>query len=207
MLQSNSTINSWIGMILNKTIEEKSITRNFFNFPFKISNHSIYFLISAILGSILLIISAKIKVPLYPVPMTLQPLAVLFIGMLFGRNLAGATVGLYIFQGVCGLPVFAYGGGYMYLFGPTGGFILGFFVSAIILGSLADRDWGKSLFLSLLCMIIGLFIIYFFGILQLSIMKGFDFALLKGFFPFIIGDLYKLLLAGILIPQIWKFAK
>ena len=207
MLQSNSTINSWIGMILNKTIEEKSITRNFFNFPLKISNHSIYFLISAILGSILLIISAKIKVPLYPVPMTLQPLAVLLIGMLFGRNLAGATVGLYIFQGVCGLPVFAYGGGYMYLFGPTGGFILGFFVSAIILGSLADRDWGKSLFLSLLCMIIGLFIIYFFGILQLSIMKGFDFALLKGFFPFIIGDLYKLLLAGILIPQIWKFAK
>ena len=207
MLQSNSTINSWIGMILNKTIEEKSITRNFFNFPFKISNHSIYFLISAILGSILLIISAKIKVPLYPVPMTLQPLAVLLIGMLFGRNLAGATVGLYIFQGVCGLPVFAYGGGYMYLFGPTGGFILGFFVSAIILGSLADRDWGKSLFLSLLSMIIGLFIIYFFGILQLSIMKGFDFALLKGFFPFIIGDLYKLLLAGILIPQIWKFAK
>jgi len=207
MLQSNSTINSWIGMILNKTIEEKSITRNFFNFPFKISNHSIYFLISTILGSILLIISAKIKVPLYPVPMTLQPLAVLLIGMLFGRNLAGATVGLYIFQGVCGLPVFAYGGGYMYLFGPTGGFILGFFVSAIILGSLADRDWGKSLFLSLLCMIIGLFIIYFFGILQLSIMKGFDFALLKGFFPFIIGDLYKLLLAGILIPQIWKFAK
>ena len=162
MLQSNSTINSWIGMILNKTIEEKSITRNFFNFPLKISNHSIYFLISAILGSILLIISAKIKVPLYPVPMTLQPLAVLLIGMLFGRNLAGATVGLYIFQGVCGLPVFAYGGGYMYLFGPTGGFILGFFVSAIILGSLADRDWGKSLFLSLLCMIIGLFIIYFF---------------------------------------------
>ena len=207
MLQSNSTINSWIGMILNKTIEEKSITRNFFNFPFKISNHSIYFLISTILGSILLIISAKIKVPLYPVPMTLQPLAVLLIGMLFGRNLAGATVGLYIFQGVCGLPVFAYGGGYMYLFGPTGGFILGFFVSAIILGSLADRDWGKSLFLSLLCMIIGLFIIYFFGILQLSIMKGFDFALLKGFFPFIIGDLYKLLLAGILIPQIWKFVK
>ena len=207
MLQSNSTINSWIGMILNKSIEEKSITRNFIHFPIKISNYSIYFLISAILGSILLIISAKIKVPLYPVPMTLQPLAVLLIGMLFGRNLAAATVGLYILQGILGLPVFAYGGGFMYLFGPTGGFIIGFLVSAIILGSLADRGWGKNLFLSLLCMIIGLFIIYFFGILQLSIMKGFDFAIIKGFFPFIIGDLYKLLLAGLLIPQIWKLTK
>ena len=163
--------------------------------------------ITILLGCVLLIISAKIKVPLYPVPMTMQPLAVLLIGMLFGRNLASATVGLYVFQGLMGLPVFAYGGGFMYIFGPTGGFIIGFLVAAIILGHLADKGWGRSLFTSMLCMIIGLCVIYFMGIFQLSLIKGFDYAILKGFYPFIIGDLYKLFLAGILIPYIWKLAK
>ncbi len=191
MLNSNIVIgNSWIESISSRWTNGIVITP-----------------ITILLGSILLIISAKIKVPLYPVPMTLQPLAVLMIGMLFGRNLASATVGLYIFQGLMGLPVFAYGGGFMYIFGPTGGFIIGFLFSAIILGHLADKGWGRSLYTSILCMAIGLFVIYFMGILQLSIIKGFDYAILKGFYPFIIGDLYKLFLAGILIPYIWKLAK
>ena len=193
MLNLNTNLvigNSWIKSISNKWANGIVITP-----------------ITILLGCILLIISAKIKVPLYPVPMTLQPLAVLMISMLFGRNLASATVGLYIFQGLLGLPVFAYGGGFMYIFGPTGGFIIGFLLAAIILGHLADKGWGRSLFTSILCMVIGLFIIYFMGILQLSVIKGFDYAILKGFYPFIIGDLYKLLLAGILVPYIWKLAK
>ena len=193
MLNSNTNViigNSWIESISKKWTNAIVITP-----------------IAILLGCILLIISAKIKVPLYPVPMTLQPLAVLMISMLFGRNLASATVGLYIFQGLLGLPVFAYGGGFMYIFGPTGGFIIGFLLAAIILGHLADKGWGRSLFTSILCMVIGLFIIYFMGILQLSVIKGFDYAILKGFYPFIIGDLYKLLLAGIIVPYIWKLAK
>ena len=193
MLNSNTNViigNSWIESISKKWTNAIVITP-----------------IAILLGCILLIISAKIKVPLYPVPMTLQPLAVLMISMLFGRNLASATVGLYIFQGLLGLPVFAYGGGFMYIFGPTGGFIIGFLLAAIILGYLADKGWGRSLFTSILCMVIGLFIIYFMGILQLSVIKGFDYAILKGFYPFIIGDLYKLLLAGIIVPYIWKLAK
>jgi len=193
MLNLNTNLvigNSWIKSISNKWANGIVITP-----------------ITILLGCILLIISAKIKVPLYPVPMTLQPLAVLMISMLFGRNLASATVGLYIFQGLLGLPVFAYGGGFMYIFGPTGGFIIGFLLAAIILGHLADKGWGRSLFTSILCMVIGLFIIYFMGILQLSVIKGFDYAILKGFYPFIIGDLYKLLLAGIIVPYIWKLAK
>ena len=193
MLNTNSDtliVNSWIERITSKLTKGVVITP-----------------ITILLGTILLIISAKIKVPLYPVPMTLQPLAVLMIGMLFGRNLAAATVGLYIFQGLMGLPVFAYGGGFMYILGPTGGFIIGFLLAAIILGHLADKGWGRSLFTSILCMVIGLFIIYFMGILQLSLIKGFDYAILKGFYPFIIGDLYKLLLAGIIVPNIWKLAK
>ena len=162
---------------------------------------------TVLFGSILLIISSKIKIDLYPVPMTLQPLAVLMIAMLYGRNLATATIGVYILQGLIGLPVFAYGGGLMYIFGPTGGFIIGFLISGIVLGELADRGWGKRFITSIVCMLLGLLIIYFFGILQLTLIKGFEYAILKGFYPFLIGDLYKLLIAGILVPYIWKLAK
>ena len=100
--------------------------------------------------SILLILSAKIKVDLYPVPMTLQPLAILMIAMLCGRNTSVASVTLYLLQGIIGLPVFAYGGGLPYLLGPTGGFLFGFLVASILVGELADRGWGKKIILSIL---------------------------------------------------------
>ena len=161
-------------------------------------------LIIVVICSFLLILSAKIKVDLYPVPMTLQPLAVLMIAMLCGRNISVAAVGLYLFQGIIGFPVFAYGGGLPYLFGPTGGFLFGFLFASILIGELADRGWGKFLFKSVFAMLLGLFVIYTCGIFQLSILKGFDFAILNGLKPFIIGDLYKLILAALLLPQIWK---
>ena len=184
---------SWVEIIINKLNKNK---------VFNLTNLS-----TVLFGSILLIISSKIKIDLYPVPMTLQPLAVLMIAMLYGRNLATATIGVYILQGLIGLPVFAYGGGFMYIFGPTGGFIIGFLISGIVLGELADRGWGKRFITSIVCMLLGLLIIYFFGILQLTLIKGFEYAILKGFYPFLIGDLYKLLIAGILVPYIWKLAK
>ena len=196
MLNQSNSMNTetWVGNIISKNTENKNI---------KI----LFFIISVFLGSLLLIASAKIKVPLYPVPMTLQPMAVLIIAMLFGRNLATLTVGLYIFKGIIGLPVFAYGGGLMYLMGPTGGFILGFFVSAIIIGYLADRGWGKKFSLSIVSMLIGMVIIYTLGIFQLALLNGFNYALLKGFYPFLLGDFYKLLLAGIITPYFWKLYK
>ena len=157
--------------------------------------------------SFLLILSAKTKVDLYPVPMTLQPLAVLMIAMLCGRNIAVASVSLYLFQGIIGLPVFAYGGGLIYLMGPTGGFLFGFLIASIIVGELADRGWGQFLFKSIFTMLVGMLIIYFCGIIQLSAIKGFDFAIINGLKPFIIGDFYKLLLAALLLPQIWKLVK
>ena len=162
---------------------------------------------TAVACSVLLIISAKIKIDLYPVPMTLQPLAVLMIAMLCGRNIGIASIGLYLAQGIIGLPVFAYGGGIPYLIGPTGGFLIGFLIAGFIVGELADRGWGKEIFKSVSAMFIGLIVIYFCGILQLSIIKGFDYAIIKGMEPFIIGDLYKLILASLLVPQIWKLAK
>ena len=196
MLYQSNTINSntWIGNIISKITEDINI---------KI----LFTIITVFLASLLLIASAKIKVPLYPVPMTLQPLAVLMIAMLFGRKLATLTVGLYIFKGIIGLPVFAFGGGLMYLMGPTGGFILGFFASAFVVGYLADRGWGRKISLSIISMLIGMAIIYILGIFQLAFLKGFNFALLKGFYPFLLGDFYKLLLAGIITPYIWKISK
>ena len=196
MLNQSNIINTetWIGNIISKSTEDINI---------KI----LFTIITVFLGSLLLIASAKIKVPLYPVPMTLQPLAVLMIAMLFGRKLATLTVGLYIFKGIIGLPVFAFGGGFMYLMGPTGGFILGFFASAFVVGYLADRGWGRKISLSIISMLIGMAIIYVLGIFQLALLKGFNFALLKGFYPFLLGDFYKLLLAGIITPYIWKISK
>ena len=193
MLSFKSNSLSWIELVTNKLNKNKI---------FNLANIS-----TVLFGSIILIISAKIKVDLYPVPMTLQPLAVLMIGMLFGRNLAIATIGLYILQGIAGFPVFAYGGGLLYLFGPTGGFIVWFFIAGLVLGELADRGWGRNILSSIICMMLGMFIIYFFGILQLSAIKGFAYAIIKGFYPFLVGDLYKLLVAGILVPFIWRLAK
>ena len=160
--------------------------------------------VTVVICSLLLILSAKIKVDLYPVPMTLQPLAVLMIAMLCGRNISVASVSLYLFQGMVGIPVFAYGGGLPYLLGPTGGFLFGFLFASIIIGELADRGWGKQNLKCVVAMLAGLIIIYTCGVIQLSILKGFDFAIINGLKPFILGDFYKLLLAALLLPQIWK---
>ena len=163
--------------------------------------------VTVVICSLLLILSAKIKVDLYPVPMTLQPLAVLLIAMLCGRNIAVAAVSLYLFQGMIGIPVFAYGGGLPYLLGPTGGFLFGFLFASIIIGELADRGWGQFLVKSIVAMLIGLIVIYVCGIIQLSFLKGLDFAIINGLKPFILGDFYKLLLAAFLLPQFWKLVK
>ena len=185
---------TWIeGFIL------KGKSQNTFSFITKV--------FTVVFCSLILVLSAKIKVDLYPVPMTLQPLAILMIAMLCGRNIAVASVSFYLFQGMVGLPVFAYGGGLLYLIGPTGGFLFGFLIASLVVGELADRGWGKVLFKSVFAIMLGMLIIYLFGIIQLSIIKGFDFAILKGLQPFIVGDFYKLILASILLPQIWKLTK
>ncbi len=182
---------SWIELVINKLNRNKILN---------LANIS-----TVLFGSIILIISAKIKVDLYPIPMTLQTLAVLIIGMLYGKNLATATIGLYILQGIAGLPVFALGGGFFYLFGPTGGFIFGFFIAGFVLGTLADRGLGRNIVSAIFCMVLGMFIIYFFGIIQLSLTMGLNPAIIA-MKLYLLGDAIKIIIAAILVPFIWKLA-
>lgn len=157
-------------------------------------------------GSILLALSAHIKVPFYPVPVTMQTMLVLMIGMAFGPRLGFATIMAYLAQGAMGLPVFAGGAGLAYMAGPTGGYLFGFAVAAIVTGLLAEKGWGKSVGSTALAMVIGNIVIYAFGVTYLSsIVGGFDKAIQFGLAPFIYGDLLKIVIATAALPLAWKY--
>lgn len=157
-------------------------------------------------GSILLALSAHIKVPFYPVPVTMQTMLVLMIGMAFGPRLGFATIMAYLAQGAMGLPVFAGGAGLAYMAGPTGGYLFGFAVAAIVTGFLAEKGWGKSVGSTALAMVIGNIVIYAFGVTYLSsIVGGFDKAIQFGLAPFIYGDLLKIVIATAALPLAWKY--
>jgi biotin transport system substrate-specific component len=150
-------------------------------------------LLLAILGSALLTISAKIEVPFYPVPMTMQTLVVLLLGMAFGARLGAATVLLYLAEGAVGLPVFAgtpeRGIGIAYMMGPTGGYLVGFVLSAAITGWLTERrqDWQALL----LAVTAGTIIVFIPGVLWLAYLIGFEQGIAHGLRPFLWGALLK----------------
>ena len=163
----------------------------------------------AMVGSLLLWASAKVQVPFYPVPMTLQTFAVLGLGMAYGWRLAGATLLLYLAEGAMGLPVFAgtpeKGIGLAYMVGPTGGYLLGFVISAVACGWLAERGWDRNVLTTALAMLIGNVLIYAPGLLWLGSLVGWDKPVLEwGLAPFLLGDAAKLALAAILLPAVWK---
>ena len=157
-------------------------------------------------GSVLLALSAHIKVPFYPVPVTMQTMLVLLIGMAYGSRLGFATILAYLAQGAVGLPVFAGGAGLAYMAGPTGGYLFGFAVSAFLVGMMAEKGWGKSYQSTALAMVIGNIVIYAFGVTWLSsIIGSFDKAIQFGLMPFIYGDLLKIVIATIALPVAWKY--
>ncbi|MGI9393077.1 MAG: biotin transporter BioY [Boseongicola sp.] len=168
----------------------------------------------AVAGSALIAICAKIQVPMWPVPMTMQVFAVLLIGLAYGARLGFATVLLYLAEGSIGLPVFANGGGFAYLAGPTGGFLLGFPLAALVAGWLAERGWGRPMLQVFVASIIGIAIIYVVGVPWLAnfyaTAKGqtIDLALTNAFAngmtPFLVGDLVKAALAAMILPTAWK---
>jgi len=157
-----------------------------------------------VLGVALLTLSAKVQVPFWPVPMTLQTLMVLLIGATYGARLAGATLGSYLLIGAIGVPVFASGAGITYMFGPTGGYLVGFFVAAVLLGYLADRGMGRSLLSALLLFAIGEVVIFALGTAWLASLIGVDRAIAGGFLPFIPAEILKVALASAILFGAWK---
>lgn len=165
----------------------------------------------AIGGSLALWISARLEVPFYPVPITMQTFVVLVIGMAFGARLGAATVALYLIEGAAGLPVFAgtpeKGIGLLYMAGPTGGYLLGFLLAAALTGWLAERGWDRSVPRTAAAMLFGNLLVYVPGLLWLGAVAGWDKPILQwGLYPFLPGEVMKLALAAAVLPLVWKIA-
>ncbi|HWU19767.1 MAG TPA: biotin transporter BioY [Devosia sp.] len=170
-------------------------------------------LATVVLGTLLLTICAKINVPVWPVPVTLQSFAVAALAAAFGARIGVATVALYLVEGALGLPVFATGGGLAYLMGPTSGFLFGFLVMAAIIGFAADRGAsGKPLTL-FAAMLAGGAVMFALGFAWLLAMAGqagwldqanvVASAFAKAVQPFIIWDILKMALAALTVTGIW----
>jgi biotin transport system substrate-specific component len=158
-------------------------------------------------GSALLAISAKVQVPFWPVPMTLQTLAILAIGMAFGSRLGAATVLLYLAEGFVGLPVFAgAAAGPAYFAGPTAGYLIGFVASAWLIGWLAERGWDRSLLRCLIAMAVGHAVVFVFGVSWLATLVGVQKALAAGLYPFWAATLVKTLLGVAVMQAAWHLA-
>ena len=162
-------------------------------------------------GTAILTIAAKVQVPFYPVPMTLQTLAVMLLAATYGSRLAVATVLAYIGEGLIGFPVFANTppqiAGPAYLVGPTAGFIWGWVVMAAIIGFAADRGDDRSTVKLLIALFIGDIVDFALGLLWLgaAVPKlGYSAKLLAaGLYPFVLADLLKIVLAALLVPAAW----
>ena len=197
-------------MELIKTISHNKLTKS---------------LLIVILGSILLTISAKIKIPFYPVPMTMQTFVVLFLGISFGWKIGVATISLYLFEGLIGLPVFAgtpeKGIGLAYFTGPTMGYLIGFLPAVFLVGYLNFRS---NIFLIFIKLILAVSTIYILGMFWLGnflcvenpimwFSSGnyifyfcWDIKILQfGAYPFLLAELFKILLLTLLVKKILKF--
>jgi len=168
-------------------------------------------MVLAVAGSVLLAISSKISIPFYPVPMTMQTLVVLVLGMAFGWKLGGATMVLYLAEGAVGLPVFSgtpeKGVGLAYMMAGTGGYLVGFVFAAMMCGYLAERGWDRNAFTTALAMLFGNIVIYIPGLFWLGSLYGWDKPILEwGLTPFVFGDFAKLVIAAGLLPLCWRLA-
>ena len=163
----------------------------------------------ALIGSIILAVSSKIKIPFYPVPMTMQTLVVLMIGIVFGWKLGLATVSLYLFEGIIGLPVFSgtpeNGLGLVYFTGPTMGYLLGFLVAVYISGKF---NYDSNIIKNFLKLLLATSFIYILGMTWLGNLIGWDKPIFQlGAQPFLLAELFKILIVTFSISQIRKIKK
>ena len=166
-------------------------------------------LIVIVLGSIALTISAKIKIPFYPVPMTMQTFVVLFLGISFGYKVGLATVGLYLIEGIAGFPVFSNspekGVGIVYFTGPTMGYLIGFLTACYMASKIKVND---SFFIILTKLIIATSTIYILGLIWLGTLIGWDKPIFSlGAKPFLLAEIFKILILTLLTKQIIKIKK
>ena len=162
-----------------------------------------YFFI-VLLGSILLAVSSKIKIPFYPVPMTMQTLVVVLIGITFGWKIGVATVTLYLLEGIIGLPVFSgtpeKGVGLIYFTGPTMGYLLGFVVTVFLCGKF---NYDKNLLNNFLKLMLATSFIYLLGMVWLGTLIGWEKPIFKlGAQPFLFAELLKILIATLVASKI-----
>jgi len=159
-----------------------------------------------ILGSIALVISAKIKIPFYPVPMTMQTFVVLFLGISLGYKIALASIGLYLLEGILGLPVFSNspekGVGLIYFTGPTMGYLIGFLIASFLASKINTKD---SFWLILLKLIIATSTIYILGLFWLGTLIGWDKPIFTlGAEPFLLAEIFKVIILSMLAKKIIK---
>ena len=161
------------------------------------------------LGSILLTISSKIKIPFYPVPMTMQTFVVLFLGMSFGYKIGLATVSLYLIEGIIGLPVFSNspekGVGLVYFTGPTMGYLIGFLIATFLAGYF---KFEGNLLNSFIKLLISVSTIYILGVFWLGSLIGWDKPIIQlGVTPFLLAELFKIAILTLLAKNILKLRK
>lgn len=160
----------------------------------------------ALLGTAILAVSAHIKVPFWPVPMTMQTYVVLALALMFGARAASMVVGLYLLEGALGLPVFAGGTGPAVLAGPTGGYLAAFLVVAVGIGHLSDRRLLCGPVSATAGAFLGMIVIYVIGVGWLSIAyMPLQEAITVGALPFLVGDALKAILAGV-TAAVWRRA-
>tara|TARA_B100001750_G_C15068361_1_gene379853 strand:- start:4 stop:555 length:552 start_codon:yes stop_codon:yes gene_type:complete len=172
-------------------------------------NKIIKVILIALFGTLILTISAKIKIPFYPVPMTMQTFVVLFLGIVLGPKVALLTVSLYLFEGIFGLPVFAgtpeKGIGFVYFAGPTMGYLIGFLIAAYCAGSFR---YDKGLVKTFFKLIFSVSFIYIFGLLWLGFLIGWDKPIFElGAQPFLLAELFKILILTIIAGSLNKVKK
>lgn len=161
--------------------------------------------ILAVAGSALLAVSAKVQVPFWPVPMTMQSLVVLMIGVAYGSRLGAATVALYLAEGAAGLPVFAgVVAGPAYMAGPTGGYLLGFVLAAALTGWLAERGWDRSIGRTMVTLSLGHVLLFVPGVLWLAVLFDWTKAIAFGLTPFIAATVVKTAIGVALVGAFWS---
>ena len=170
-------------------------------------NQNIINVLLILFGTLLLTISAKVQVPFWPVPMTMQTFVVFLIGSTYGVRLSFLTLVAYLIEGALGLPVFATGGGIVYLTGPTAGYLFGMTIAAAVISYFANMEYSTSYIKSFISIMISSIIIFACGVLYLGSIIGYTKAIQAGLLPFIPSELFKIALAVLLIPTLHKIIK